>query len=238
MKSTLYTRKIRITDSIIVRVPSVGEILEDEDRFNESVFSIIATPYEMMVHLDDAGIDFTKISEFELFCLRFDAIKNRDMSLIFEELDLSRFVPAVNPENGEIILADPETNIVIDRCVHRMICDCLRKVLNMPKDDKRPGNEEARKYMLDRARAKLKRRMRQKDKQQSQIENYVIALVNTEQFPYNYETVLDLTIYQFYASLKQIIHKVQFDNTMIGCYAGTVKMSDLKPKERSWIQTS
>lgn len=67
------------------------------------------------------------------------------------------------------------------------------------------------------------------------LEDYIVALVNTEQFPYNYKTVRDISIIQFYASLNQISHKIKFDNTMVGYYAGTVKLDDISESDRSWI---
>ena len=72
----------------------------------------------------------------------------------------------------------------------------------------------------------------------SQIEKYIIALVNASEFPYNYETVLELTIKQFYASLHQITKKIKYDNLMIGCYAGTVDMKELDQDELNWISSN
>ena len=91
--------------------------------------------------------------------------------------------------------------------------------------------------MLEKARKKMKRKKRRKQ-QESQIEDLIIALVNTAEFPYDYMSVRDISIYQFYASLKQVTHKVKFDKTMIGVYAGTVPFDKLAMDERSWILTN
>ena len=224
-----------MNDAITIHIPSVGEIYDNEDQYYAVVFSLIATPYDMMVQLEDAGVDFTKINDFELFMMLFKQVQQMDTSLIFGDLDLSGFVVVQNEDNGEYLLRNLETGVQIDRAIHALICKHLRKFLNIPRNDKRPGNEEARKYMLERARLKQKRQAHKK--RESQLENYIIALVNTEQFPYNYTTVRDLTIFQFYASLMQISHKIKFDNMMIGYYAGTVKGDDLKQQDKSWIKT-
>lgn len=223
-----------MNDAITIHIPSVGEIYDNEDQYYAAVFSLIATPYDMMVQLEDAGVDFTKINDFELFMMLFKQVQQMDTSMIFGDLDLSGFVVVQNEDNGEYLLRNLETGVQIDRAIHALICKHLRKFLNIPRNDKRPGNEEARKYMLERARLKQKRQARKK--RESQLENYIIALVNTEQFPYNYMTVRDLTIFQFYASLLQISHKIKFDNMMIGYYAGTVKGDDLKQQDKSWIK--
>lgn len=234
MPKLLYSDRFDINDKIYVKIPTVGEVLADEDKYFETVYTIIATPYDLMVQLDDNGIDFTKISSFDLFCLLFGHLKEQDTSLVFGDLDLNKFTIAINKQNGNHVLRDEENDITIDRAIHGQVCACLRKILNIPRTEKQPGNEEGRLYMLQKARKKAKRKKKQQT--ESQIEDVIIALVNTAEFPYDYESVKDLTIYQFYASLKQVTHKVKFDKTMIGVYAGTVQFDKLSNDERSWIQ--
>lgn len=236
MPKLLYADRYNINDKIYVMVPTVGEVLDNEDKYFEIVYTIIATPYDLMVQLDDNGIDFTKISSFELFCLLFGHLKELDTSLVFGDLDLSKFNVAINTQNGNYVLRDEENDITIDRAIHGQICACLRKLLNIPKTEKLPGNEEGRIYMLEKARKKAKRK--KKKQAESQIEDLIVALVNTAEFPYDYMSVKDISIYQFYSSLKQITHKVKFDKTMIGVYAGTVSFDKLNMDERSWILTN
>lgn len=236
MPKLLYADRYNINDKIYVKVPTVGEVLDNEDKYFEIVYTIVATPYDLMVQLDDNGIDFTKISSFELFCLLFGHLKELDTSLVFGDLDLSKFNVAMNTQNGNYVLRDEENDITIDRAIHGQICACLRKLLNIPKTEKLPGNEEGRIYMLEKARKKAKRK--KKKQADSQIEDLIVALVNTAEFPYDYMSVKDISIYQFYSSLKQITHKVKFDKTMIGVYAGTVSFDKLNMDERSWILTN
>lgn len=234
MSGILYAKSLPVSDKISITVPTVGEILDNEDQYYEAVSTIVATPYDMMVQLDDAGIDFTKINDYELFCLLLPRLQSIDTRLLFGDINLGGLQTAKDINDGSLLLVDPESDLRIDRVVHDGICRQLRRMLHITKNDKTPGNEEARRYMIELARKKQKR-MRKKAPE-SQIENYLIALVNTEQFPYNYETVRNISILQFYASLDQIVHKVKYDNTMIGFYAGTVKLEDIDANDRTWIQ--
>lgn len=232
-KSTLYETKHKINDFITIRVPTIKDIIENEDDYYGNIALIVATPYDMMVQLDDMKIDFTQINEWDLFLLLFNELRTRDLSLIFDGLNLRDFVTAENKQNGNIILVNPKTGVKIDRAIRDQICRYLRKTLRLQKNDKRPANEEARKFLIERTRTKLKRRRKQLV--ESQIEKYIVALVNTSEFPYTYESVLGLTINQFYASLHQIVKKIKYDKLMIGCYAGTVNMKELDQNELNWI---
>ena len=89
--------------------------------------------------------------------------------------------------------------------------------------------------MIKRARIKQKRAAKKPKK--SQIEDLIISMVNTEQYKYDYEGTLGLTIYQFHSSVHQIIKKINFDNTMIGCYAGTVDTKKLDQEALNWLKT-
>lgn len=87
--------------------------------------------------------------------------------------------------------------------------------------------------MLERARHKLKRRKNQAES--SQLEPLIIAMVNTEQYKYNFEETKDLTIYQFNESVRQIIKKVDYSNRMYGVYAGTIDVKDLSQDDLNWL---
>lgn len=232
-KSSLYETRHKINDYITLKIPTVKEILRDEDVYFGNIALIVATPFDMMVQLDDIKIDFSKINEWELFCLLFNELKTKDLSLIFDGLDLSSFVITEDKQSGDVIIVNPHTGAKIDRLIHEQICRFLRGMLRLKKNSKKPANEEARKYLIERARIKMRRK--KKELSESQIEKYIISLVNTAEFPYTYESVLELTINQFYASLYQIIRKVKFDNLMIGCYAGTVNTKELDQNELNWI---
>lgn len=233
-KGLLYARSYPVNDKISIRIPTVGEILEDEARYNSILSCVISTPYDFMVYLDDMGIDFEKLTDYDLFLLLFPSLQATDTSILFGDLDLSKFSPAINEENGQVVLLNAEDDIVIDRGVHDLICQAIRKINHLEKINRRPGNSEAKKYMIERARIKLQRAARRK-KQSSELEKLIVALVNTEEFKYGYEGVLDLTIYQFRASVDQIIRKIHFNNTMIGVFAGTVKAKELPQDDLTWI---
>lgn len=233
MANTLYERSIRINDFIEVCIPTVGEVLQNDDQYYGMVSSLVATPFDMMVQLDDIGVDFTEINDYELFLIVFNSLRSQDTSLLFGDLDLSGFEPAVNEENGQIVLLDKSQGIVIDKAVHFQIVEALRKIHHLERNRRKAGNVEAKKYLIDRARKKMKRAERLR--KSSQLETLIIAMVNTEQYKYDYESTKALTIYQFNESVIQIIKKVDYLNKMHGVYSGTVSVKDLKQDDLNWI---
>lgn len=160
-------------------------------------------------------------------------MKDKDTSLIFGELDLKPFRSAVNPQNNTIVLRNKETGVVIDRGIQGQIASVLRKIHNLKRNNRKPANQEAREYMLQRAREKMRRRSKRVN--DSQLEELIVAMVNTEQFHYGFEGTRELSIYQFNESVRQVIKKIDYDNRMHGVYAGTVNAKELSQDDLNWL---
>lgn len=229
----LYKQEYAINEHIRIQIPTVGEVLDNEDDYYTMVTMLTAMPVDMMVQLDDIGVDFTAVNEYELFLILFNALKDKDTSLIFGELDLKPFRSAVNPQNNTIVLRDKETGVVIDRGIQGEIASVLRKIHNLKRNNRKPANQEAREYMLQRAREKMRRRSKRVN--DSQLEELIVAMVNTEQFHYGFEGTRELSIYQFNESVRQVIKKIDYDNRMHGVYAGTVNAKELSQDDLNWL---
>ncbi len=282
-KSWLKLNKIHITPEITLKIPTVGEVLDNEQSYYSLTYALTASPFSYMVQLDDMGIDYTSIDDWQLFCLLFCRYSNQIISyqnkikdlkktlnyikentieyidctyqiklleqniydigidMVFDEFEMTAEKDGqligfgiYQDKDGEEILYNPATDVKIDRLIHMDIADAIRKINLYEKIKSKPGNESARKYLLEKERKKQKRFA--KKKQEPYLEKLVIALVNTNEFPYDYDSCMDLSIYRFNQSFKQIQHKIAFDNTMIGVYAGTIDTSKLSNKNAlSWV---
>lgn len=233
MSSILYKRTVKINDKIYIYIPTVGEIIDNENDYYSVVTILTAMPIDLLVLLDQVGIDFTEINEYELFLLMFESLRSTDTSLVFGDLDFLKFEIAVNQQNGNIVLHDRENNITIDRAIYNKIAGVLRKIHHFEKNHRKPANEEAKKYMLERAKKKAHRNARRE--QTSQLEPLITAMVNTKEFKYDYEGVRGLSIYQFNESVRQIVKKVDYDNLMHGVYAGTINTKELSQDDLNWL---
>lgn len=232
-KSLLKLSSVDIPNTkLSIRIPTVGEILDDEFTYYSIISSLTATPYQYMVQLDDMGVDFTTITDYQLFVMLFSIYARSDLSMVFGNLNTSNFEIR---QNGSLqYLYDPDNNLEINEKIYYDIVSTIRKINLLERVNYKPGNESARKYLLEKERKKQKRSAAKK--QVPYLEKLVIALVNTSEFPYDYDSCMDLSIYKLHQSFKQIQHKIAFDNTMVGIYAGTVDTSKLSNKDiLSWI---
>lgn len=232
--SLLKASAVDILPGLSLRIPTVGEILENEQHYYHLVSSLTATPYQCMVQLDDLGIDFTQINDFQLFMMMFPAIARGDTGILFGDTDLSDIMGHHNPENGAPSLYSAKNRLIIDEYTFERIAAHIRKINGLKKEKRRPGNDEARKFRIDLER---KRQMRRAGRPyEPYLEKLVVALVNRPEFKYNYEQAEQLTIYQFNQCFEQIKTSINYDNTMTGIYSGTIDMSKIRDKScLSWL---
>ncbi len=233
-KSLFNLDSVDIIPNLSIRIPTVGEILGHEQHYYSVVSSLTATPFQYMVQLDDMGIDYTKITEYELFKMIFPIYAQSDLSILFGNLNTSDFGVYINQQDNTQVIYSPQNNIIIDELVYNDLVDTIRRINLFEKVKSKPGNESARKYLLEKERKRQKRNA--KKQYEPYLEKLVTALVNTSEFPYNYDACMNLSIYRFNQSFKQIQHKIAFDNTMVGVYAGTIDTSKMSSKDTlSWI---
>ena len=204
------------------------------------------TPSNYMLELHKAGRDFREISEYEFFIENFimffwlsqlngDEV-NTDSTILFKDLDFRNIIP-FEQDNGKMVLIDKEKNIIIDEYVYMQIGALFCEILNCKKYHKNPANDIAYNYFLELEEEHRRNAKRLKRQQQNEFDELIIALVCKEGFPYNFETVNQLTIYDFYCCVKQIMKNVNYHNIMLGVYSGmgTVDLKKIKKSELNYL---
>ena len=241
-KSLLNKTSIQITDKILLRIPTVGEILNNEEIYFSLVSIMTSTPFQYMVQLDDLGIDYTQITDYQMFKLFFPVYAQQDISIIFGDLYLKDIALYHDHSTNLDVLYSPTSDVKIDEFVYFNLAKAMRQMNELKYERKKPKGEHTKKYLLEKERRHLKnleiiRKRKGIEYRQSELEKLVIALVNNNHFKYDYNSVESLSIYNFYQSYKQIQHEINFNNVMRGVYAGTIDTNKLQDKTcLSWIK--
>lgn len=131
-----YTTK----SGVVVREPRIGEIMavgEEEFYKNLNIWVTNTTSYRVI--LWRMGVDWCKITDFELFCNLYKATDPDITSLILPDLKLDSFVQkyrVLGEEEYEPVLYSEEMDMVIDNPAYLEISQYLRTLFNIfPKDE-------------------------------------------------------------------------------------------------------
>ena len=229
----LIADRWHINDRVTMKVPTVREILEfDEIKYFDLIYRLYATPYQMMGELDAKGIDYEQISEYNLFWFAFLSISDEDASIVFEDIKPSKFNLVIRDGQEELYCKD--LDLYIDRDTASAIQDFLRKINVTDKCMKKAGNSAMKRYLLEKARKKLKSAKKSKPKRF--LEDMVINAVNTSDFAAkSFSEALSMNIYAFNKSIKQTCKFLDWQNLMHGVYGGTVDSHKVNLQKAHWL---
>ena len=234
--SLICADKWWLDDDVCMRVPTIGEVLDfgENDYFN-AVYTLYATPYELMGQLDAMGIDFEKVSEFDLFCFAFLGMKEDAAKMVFDGIVPKDYKLVALPEDKtQHVLRNDTSGHIIDPALAERISSFLRKLQCTEKCEKKAGNSMMKKYLLDKARKKLK--SAKQSKSGSVIEDMIVCLLNTSEFAArSLNEALAMNVYFFNKSMRQINRKIDYDHICAGVYAGTIDSKKINMKKIHWM---
>lgn len=237
-------KPIILNDFITIYQHSIGEILDfGEQKFMSIFHTMCSAPWDMPSMLDNMGVYFMDITPWEMFIMMRSLYNQEATSLVFGDLDISSFQPMVRAKNGEDILTEENREIilcdengnVIDEDTYNYLIAYISEIINFQHKNKKPGNKTTANILLQEDE-KERKRAEEKDKPyESYIYDTVISLVNTEELSYTYETIFDLTLYQFTKSLIQIQGKKSAMALLQGSMSGFCDTSGIPKEDLQWM---
>ena len=144
-----------INDNIKIYQPKIKAIAEfGEKDFFSVVHTITAIPSDMKSQLWDMGLDWMEVEDFELFMMLAQTLTPERTGILFGDLDFSKLRPFRNNQNGDIVLADKETGIIVDQMVYLRIVGYLRKAFNITPKVEKAKNKMTKKILIEEDRLK------------------------------------------------------------------------------------
>ncbi len=227
-----------VSKYIVLHQPTIDEITNyGEDEYYSMIYQLTATPQSMKVWLWDMGIDYTTITPFELFySILYRLYPQENTSIIFGNLDLTKFKIMHRKDNGSILLYQIVDNepVIIDEFTYNMIMDYLRQAHIIHKDEKIPANETTKMILIEDDREE---QLKNKNKEyHSQLKNLISSMINCEGFKYNHSQVWDMKINAFMDSVKRISKIKNADLLLQSGYSGFgVSLKDIDKKQLDWL---
>lgn len=196
---------VTVCEGVTLYQPTLREIKEyGESKFFSIFWTFCSSPWDMPSMLDDMGINFMEISEWELFRSIAVGLRKETTKLIFGELDFSKMKPMERNKDGntDVVLYDADSGLVLGEDEYKVFIAYVREMIGFEHSGKKAGNEYTRKALIIDDRKQRKRNAKKPYK--SVLFDGIISLVNTEECTYDYHTIFDMTLYQFTKSFTQV----------------------------------
>ena len=236
-KYIISGRNFKINDYITIYSPDLEEIdLFGEDDYWHLLHLLTRKSYDVAVELDEQGIDYRRIDEYDLFYMIGNKIPIELSCILLGKLNLTDYIQTENQENGQLILYNPKDDTVIDRAIYYQMLKYLRYIhFISDKVEYDVGNGMAKKFLLDRMRRKQKKRLKDLESgrinQESQLYKLSSYLINNQNFKYDYNTIQNIKVSQLYESFYRILQDYNISNLNTGIYTGAIDRTKLKSED-------
>ena len=224
---------------IEITLPTVGDIVRfGQRKFDETlnIFTTNTTSYRLL--LWKQGIDWNELSDFELFCMLYKQIDDEVAKLLFKDVRFSDFnIYSKKLDDVEVVvLYNPETQVEINEEVYQNIAQYLRIAFNIFPEEKITKDDVLKRAYIRKDESALKVAEMDKDKKDSSLQPLISACVNHPGFKYNLKEVMDISICEFYDSVKRLQLYENSTALMKGMYSGMVDGSKIDPDSYNFMK--
>jgi len=222
-----------INDKIQVRQPTIRDVATmGEERYYSMVFALTAISSDAKSFLWDAGIDWTDVSDFEMFCLMSAGLQKTETEILFGDLDFTEFYMK-RREDGTLFIEN-NSGVVIDMYIHKKIHDYLCRIHNIKKRPEFAGNKLTKMVMIEDDRQRLKRESTKA--KESMLLPLISSMVNSEGFKYNIETVQNMKLFAFMDSVRRIQLIKSTDHLTTAYYSGNMDVDKFDKSKLDWLR--
>jgi hypothetical protein len=222
-----------INDDIKIKQPLIGDVISyGEAEYFSMVHTFTAIPSDMKSQLWDMGLDWTEVDDFELFMMLAQTLTLDRTFILFGGLDFSKLRPFKNNQNGDIVLANKEAGIIVDKMIYLRMMSYLRKLHNITPKVEKAANKITKKVLIDEDRQK---KMLAKNKP---FKSYLLPLISSVKVKQGYtkDYVRNMGLYEFFDDVARMQLINNADHLLSGVYAGTIDMTKINKSELNWMK--
>lgn len=211
--------------------PTIGSILYFGERNFYSMLNVfIANTTSYRLQLWNMGVDWNKISDYELFCMLIKSLDVDSTRILFGDIDFRLFdMYSKKIEDTEIVtLYNKEQQVEIDENTYKHIAEYLRLMFNIYPKVEKAKNKATKEAMIWEDEMNLANSKSESYK--STLLPLVSSCVNHPGFKYKLEDLKDIGIVQFMDSVQrlQIYESTVALNS--GMYSGMCDLSKVDKK--------
>lgn len=229
---------VKIANGIVLKCPKLKDIVEyGESEYFSMAQTICSTPSSMMVALDDMGLNYMKIKDFELFIMLAQSLKPEATKLLLGDLDLTKFKPHQFKDTEDVILVyegteNDENPIVISSIIYEVLVTYIRKMHGFSKQDKKAGNELTRKKLIYLARQDAELA---KNKPHESFLRPIISAVKCRQ-GYSMDYIKQMGVFELMDDLGRLNVIVNADAALGGMFSGFVDTKKMDKTVLNWTR--
>ena len=230
-----FGEPFKINNKITIYQPSIGDVVTfGERKYYSMIHTLTCIPSDMKSQLDDMGINYMEISDFELFIMLSRGLTSDITRLVLGDLDLSKFILCTNTATNELVLYDEVHDITIDRLIYMKMIEYIRKMHSIKPKIEKAANETTRKILIQIDREKIEKSKNEPYK--SQLKGLISAMMRYPGFKYKKNELRECGLYEFMDTVQGAQIYVSTTALIKGSYSGMIDTSKINKKEFNWMR--
>ena len=222
-----------INDNIKIHQPTIGELIPCERNYFSTIYTLCAIPSDMKSQLWDIGLDWNEVEDWQLFTMLAPTLSQDKTAILFGDLDFSNMKLYPHPRiEDEVVLADKQAGIIIDKMIYTRIVNYLRKLHGLTPKVEKTKSKTVKKWLVEEDRNKIK------NSQNKQFKSYLFPLISAVKVKQGYtrEYIRNMGLKELFDDVARLQIINNADHLLSAAYAGTIDMKKIDKKELNWMK--
>lgn len=223
-----------LNDNITIYQPKLNDIIKyGESKYFNMVHLLTAIPSDLKSQLWDKGIDWNELEDFELFMMLAPSLSADDTRILFGDLDFSKLRPYTTKVNDDVVLADVESGVIIDKLIYIRMFNYLCKLHNIKPKIEHAANKLTKRVLIDEDRMKIRQA------QDKPFKSYLLPLITSVKVKQQYtlDYVRQMGLSEFFTEVARLQVIDQADHLLNGAYSGMIDTSKINKKHFDWMRS-
>lgn len=234
----------KVNDEIVIRQPSIQDFIDSEN--GEAIYDVIipfvTNTTECRAQLWDMGIDWNKITNYELFSMLIKNIQFRYSQLIFGDIDFSSF-DLYSLENGiggdKRILYSEKMDMFLEEETVEKMCKYIQYLFyQFPPEEEFVSNKTLKVDLINRDKEKLFARKREAGKsgKKSTLLPMISFYLTHPGTVYKKDDLREVKYFQFIYDIQRLQIYESTHALFGGMYSGFCDLKGIDKKEFNFMR--
>ena len=227
-----------VNDKIVIHQPTIQDILTMGEReFYSTIAPFTSNATSFRVQLWDIGIDWNKISDFELFAMLIKTLKFENTKILFGDIDWSSFdfMAKVNENNEPVpILLSKKNQLEIDEETYLKIRKYLCFMFDVKLENEFTRGKTNKEECIAMDRAKFAQKLA--ESKGSQLLQMISFALNHAGFKYKKQELREVGYVEFIDSIKRLQIYESTRALTQGSYSGFCDTSKIPKEEYNFMR--
>lgn len=218
--------------------PTIGDIIhEGEKKVYSALNTLIANPTMYRLQLWKMGVDWNKLSDFDLFCMLISSLNQDSTKLLFGDLDFQLFKLYQDKDKNDksyFFLYNTEQDYLIDESTYQILSLYLKTMFNIfPKVEKAKGKATKESIIWE---DQMNFDLHKNDKYKSTLLPLISSCLNHPGFKYKKNELREVGIVEFMDSVQRLQVYESSTALLKGIYSGFIDASKINKDDLNFMR--